>query len=151
MTAPTIWIDADAAPGPVREIVFRASERKGVAVVLVANRPQRVPKSALVTCVTVAAGMDVADDHIVAHVTPGDLVITADVPLAAEAVDKGATVLDPRGEQLDAANVQQRLRMRDFMTDLRAGGVMTGGPPPYGQRERQRFANALDRWLARNA
>ncbi|MBL8618216.1 MAG: YaiI/YqxD family protein [Deltaproteobacteria bacterium] len=147
--APTIWVDADAAPGAVREVLFRAAERRQVRVLLVANRPQRFPKSKWIGSVEVAAGMDVADDHIAARCGPGDLVITADVPLAAACVAQGALVIDPRGEQLDERNVKQRLAVRDLMTEVRASGIETGGPPPYDKAALQRFANALDRNLTR--
>lgn len=147
--APMIWVDADAAPGAVREVLFRAAERRQVRVMLVANRPQRFPKSKWIGSVEVAAGMDVADDHIAAGCGPSDLVITADVPLAAACVAKGALVIDPRGEQLDERNVKQRLAVRDLMTEMRASGVDTGGPPPYDKAALQRFANALDRNLTR--
>ncbi len=143
----TLWIDADAAPRPVKDIVFRAAERRKVDVVVVANRPQQVPRSVRVRFVLVGQGMDVADDHIAAGCAPGDLVITADIPLAALVVAKGVDVLDPRGELLNEANVRQRLSMRDFLEEVRASGQVTGGPPPFDDRAKQRFANALDRWL----
>jgi uncharacterized protein YaiI (UPF0178 family) len=148
MTAPLcIWIDADAAPRPVKEVVFRAAERLGLAVVLVANSAQHLPRSPLISQVVVGRGLDVADDHIVEHCAPGDLVITADIPLAAQLVEKGALVLQPRGEPLDADNVRQRLAVRDLMEELRAGGLAGGGPPPFGAQDKARFANALDRML----
>ena len=147
---PTIWIDADAAPRACKDIVFRASERTGMAVVLVANQDQHTPKAQQIRAVRVGAGFDVADDYIVEHCEGGDLVITADIPLAAQVIEKGALVVDPRGEELTESNVRQRLAMRDFMDSLRGGGVMTGGPPPFGPKDKQRFANSLDRWLARH-
>lgn len=144
---PTLWVDADAAPRAVKEVIFRASERLELRVVLVANSAQHVPRSKLITQVVVGKGMDVADDHIVEHCAAGDVVITADIPLAAQLVDKGAHVLQPRGEPLDASNVRQRLAMRDFMEEMRAGGLAGGGPPPYSPQDKARFANALDRLL----
>lgn len=114
---------------------------------LVANRLQKVPRSKWVRAVKVGAGFDVADDWIVDNVNPGDLVITNDIPLAAQAIDKGATILRPRGQELDERNVRQKLAMRDLMDELRGAGVMTGGPPPYSPRDKQQFANAIDRWL----
>lgn len=144
-----VWVDADAAPKAVREVLYRAAERRQVRVVLVANRPQVFPRSRYISSVQVSAGMDVADDHIVASCEPGDLVVTADVPLAAEAVEKGAVVIDPRGELLDVRNVKQRLAIRDMLTEARASGVETGGPPPYSKTDLQRFSNALDRQLTK--
>jgi uncharacterized protein YaiI (UPF0178 family) len=146
---PTVWIDADAAPGACKEVAFRAADRRKVMVVLVANRAQRIPRSAFLRFVQVSAGADVADDHIAASCEAGDLVVTADIPLAARAVERGAIVVTPTGEELTADNVRQRLSVRDFLDDLRGGGVMTGGPPPYGDKDKQRFANALDRWLTK--
>jgi uncharacterized protein len=146
-TAPTIWIDADAAPRAVKEIVFRTSERLDLAVVLVANSALALPRSSRIRQVVVGRGFDVADDYIVEHCVEGDLVITADIPLAAQVVEKGAMVLKPRGEELDASNVRQRLAMRDFMEEMRASGLAGGGPPPFGKQDRARFANALDRML----
>lgn len=143
-----IWIDADGAPVAMREIVFKAAIRLQVPVVLVANRWQQTPPSRLIRAVVVGQGMDVADDYIVAHCEPGDIVISADIPLAAEAVEKGAIVLQHRGEVLDADNVRQRLAMRDFMEEMRATGTMGGGPPAYDVKARQAFANSLDRLLA---
>ncbi|RME21259.1 MAG: YaiI/YqxD family protein [Deltaproteobacteria bacterium] len=146
----TIWIDADGIPGAVKEIVFRAARRLRLPVVLVANRWQQIPPGhPTVRQVVVGKGLDVADDAIVERCKAGDIVITGDVPLAAQVVDKGAVVLQHRGELLDASNVRQRLAMRDFMEELRAGGTMTGGPPPFGRADRQSFADALDRLLTR--
>ena len=150
LTGPTIWIDGDAAPKACKEIVYKASRRTKRRVVLVANRAQVVPRMPTVRFVQVGGGMDVADDYIAEHCQPGDLVLTADIPLAARVIEAGGTVLRFRGEPLTEANVRQRLNMRDFMDELRGEGVMTGGPPPYGPKEKQRFANALDRWLSRN-
>ena len=143
-----IWVDADACPSPVKDILFRAAERKQLPLTLVANQAVATPPSRWIKSVRVGAGFDVADNYIVQHAAPGDLVITADIPLAAEAVAQGCTAINPRGEQYTAENIRERLNMRDFMDTLRASGVNTGGPAPFGQRERQAFANALDRLLA---
>ncbi|MDP6935223.1 MAG: YaiI/YqxD family protein [Myxococcota bacterium] len=148
--SPTIWIDGDGAPRACKEIIFKASGRTGVPVVLVANRGQLMPRMNTVRFVQVRDGLDVADDHIAEHCQPGDLVITSDIPLAARVIEAGGTVIQFRGEALTETNVRQRLAMRDFMDDLRGGGVLTGGPPAYGPKDKQRFANALDSWLARN-
>ena len=146
---PRIYVDADAAPRACKEVLFRAAQRRGVEVILVANRWQQIPRSARIRFVQVEHGLDVADDYIVEHCVAGDLVITNDIPLADQVVTKGGRVIRPRGEELDAANIKQRLAVRDLMDDLRGGGVHSGGPPPYGDREKQRFANALDRWISR--
>ncbi|MEL6343197.1 MAG: YaiI/YqxD family protein [Myxococcota bacterium] len=146
----TIWLDGDAAPRAVKEIVFRAATRRQVPVVMVANRWQQVPRSTWIKMVVVEGGLDRADEHIVEQLAAGDLVITADIPLAADAVANGATILRFRGEILDKSNVKQRLAVRDLMDDLRGAGVQTRGPAPFGQKDGQRFANALDRWLTRN-
>jgi uncharacterized protein YaiI (UPF0178 family) len=145
----TIWIDADGSPGPVKEMVFKASSRTKVPVMVVANRWQQTPKFKWIQSVVVEGGLDVADDYIADHCAAGDLVITSDIPLAARVVELGATVLRFRGEELTDTNVQQRLQVRDFFDDLRGAGVQTGGPPPYGPKDKQRFANGLDKWLAR--
>ena len=145
-----LWIDADAAPRDVKEIVFRAADRLRVNTVLVAN--QRVPLPpgvATVTAVRIAGGPDVADRHIADNAEPGDVAVTADVPLAAALVARGVIVIDPRGDELTADNVGERLAVRDFMDGLRGAGVETGGPKPYGPRDRQAFAGALDRVLTR--
>ena len=142
-----IWIDGDGTPAAVKEIVFRASTRLAIEVVLVANRWQKTPPSKLITMVQVKSGFDEADEHIVAQCSAGDLVITGDIPLAVEVVEKGGVVLQPRGEFIDADNARQKLAMRDFMEEMREGGLLSGGPPPYGASDRQRFANALDRFL----
>jgi uncharacterized protein YaiI (UPF0178 family) len=143
-----IWVDADACPKPVKEILFRAAERTRTGLTLVANQPIQTPPSRVIRSVRVGAGFDVADNHIAREAEPGDLVITADIPLAAEVVAKGCTALNPRGERYTPENIRERLNLRDFMDTLRASGVDTGGPSAFGQRERQAFANALDRWLA---
>jgi len=146
-TTPTIWIDGDGVPRAAREVVFKASVRTRVQVILVANSFSQVPRATCIRAVKVGAGLDVADDHIAEHCQPGDLVITSDIPLAARVIEAGGTVIRFRGEQLTEANVRQRLQARDFMDELRGSGVMTGGPPPYSPKDKQRFANALDRWL----
>lgn len=144
-----IWIDADACPKPVKEIVFRAAVRTATNVILVANQPLSVPPSSLIRAIQVSSGFDVADNYIVANATNGDLLITADIPLAADAVSKGLVVVNPRGEEYTPDNVRQRLNMRDFMEALRSSGINAGGPAPYSPQDRQSFANALDRLLAR--
>lgn len=144
-----IWVDADACPVPIREILYRAADRRGVTTTLVANQPLRTPGSRYIRSLQVAPGFDAADHEIVRRCAAGDLVITSDIPLASEVIDKGGQALSPRGERFDAETVRERLNMRDFMDTLRSSGVQTGGPPPLGQRERQAFANELDRWLTR--
>ncbi|MFZ5586552.1 MAG: YaiI/YqxD family protein [Thermodesulfobacteriota bacterium] len=148
-TAPRIWIDADGCPRPVKEVVFRASQRLKVPVVMVADRMLGRPGSVLVTTVVVPRDMDSADKHIAEKLDPGDLVITADLPLAAAVVERGATAVNPRGELYTAENVRERLSMRDFMMGLRETGEIMGGPAPYGKKDKERFAAALDRWLTR--
>lgn len=145
----TLWVDADACPNVIKDILFRAAERAKIRVVLVANQYIRVPNSAYISTLQVASGFDVADNEIVRRVEPGDLVITADIPLAAEVIDKKAVALNPRGELYSTENVRARLNMRDFLDTLRASGVQSGGPAPLTQTERQAFANQLDRYLAR--
>jgi len=147
--AVTLWVDADACPGAIREILYRAAQRVQLPLVLVANNPPRVPPSPWISTRQVAAGYDEADKYIAAQAAAGDLVITADIPLAAELIGKGVVVLSPRGEAFTRDNVRQRLNMRDFMETLRASGEQGGGPPPLGERDKQAFANALDRFLAR--
>jgi hypothetical protein len=146
-----IWVDADACPNVVKEILFRAAEREQILVTLLANQPVAVPRGQYVRVLQVAKGFDVADDEIVRRCEPGDLVITADIPLAAEVIAKGGTALNPRGELYTKENVKARLNMRDFMDTMRASGVHSGGPPALNQRDRQAFANALDRFIARSA
>ena len=145
-----IWVDADACPVVIKEILFRAAERVKVTVTLVANQPVRVPPSRFVRMLQVGSGFDVADQEIVRRVEPGDLVITADIPLAAEVIAKGGHALNPRGEMYDAETIRSRLDMRNFMETLRASGVDTGGPAALHPRDRQAFANQLDRFLHRN-
>ncbi|MEZ5530194.1 MAG: YaiI/YqxD family protein [Porticoccaceae bacterium] len=142
-----IWVDADACPNPIKEILFRAAQRCQVPLTLVANHVIRVPPSPLIKARQVESGFDVADNFIVQQLSPGDIVITGDIPLAAEAVAKGALVISPRGEQFTTANVKQRLAMRNLMEELRSTGEVRGGPASMGSTERQQFANALDRLL----
>lgn len=144
-----IWVDADACPGVIKEILFRAAERTRVELTLVANRVVRVPPSPVIRAVQVSAGFDAADHEIATRVAPGDLVVTADIPLAAEVIEAGAQALNPRGELYTAQSIGERLNMRDFMETLRASGVDTGGTPALSQRDRQAFANRLDQILAR--
>ena len=143
-----IWVDADACPKVIKEILFRAADRVGMTLTLVANQPVHTPRSRNIRSIKVAAGFDVADNHIVQQAEPGDLVITADIPLAAEVIAKGCLALDPRGELYTEENVRQRLNMRDFMDTLRSSGVDTGGPASLSQTDRRAFANQLDRLLA---
>ena len=144
-----IWIDADACPVVIRDILFRAAQRTGVQLTLVANQYLRVPPVANISMIQVAQGFDVADNEIVKRVGEGDLVITSDIPLAAEVIDKGAHALSPRGELYSTDNIRARLNMRDFMDTLRSSGVDTGGPPTLNQADRQAFANHLDTFLTR--
>ena len=146
-----IWVDADACPVAIREILFRAAERTGVKLTLVANQPVRVPASPLIECVQVDPGFDVADNEIVKRAGSGDLVITADIPLAAEVMGNGVHALSPRGELYSTDTIRQRLNMRDFMDTLRASGIHTGAPPALSKRDRQAFANHLDTMLTRYA
>jgi len=145
-----IWVDADACPQVIKEILFRAAERAQVLTTLVANTPLRTPPSPFIRSVRVAQGFNVADHRIVQQVQPGDLVITADIPLAAEVIARGAQALDPRGEMYSEDNVRERLAMRNLMQELRSTGALIGGPAPLGQSDRQLFANHLDRFVARH-
>ena len=147
MSAPQIWVDADACPVVIKNILFKAAERTGIGLTLVANQPLSVPRAANIRALQVASGYDVADNEIVRRVVSGDLVITADIPLAAEVMAKGAGALNPRGELYSPETIGARLNMRDFMDTMRASGVHTGGPSALGSQEKQAFANALDRWL----
>ena len=142
-----IWIDADACPQAIREIVFRASKRLSLPVIFVANRAVAPHRSALITSVQVGKGLDAADAHIAEAVVPGDIVVTADIPLAAKVVGKGAAAIDPRGDVFSQENIGERLALRDLLQGLRAGGMVTGGPAPFSNSDRQRFANAFDRLL----
>jgi len=147
--APQIWVDGDACPGVIKEILFRAAERTKVHVTLVANQWLRVPASRYIRSLQVQGGFDVADSEIVERVQAGDLVVTQDIPLAARVLDKGAVALNPRGERYTRDNIAQRLSMRNFMEELRGAGIQTGGPAAFHARDRQAFASELDRWLAR--
>ena len=142
-----IWVDADACPNVIKDILFRAAERAQISLTLVANQPLRVPPSRFIRTLRVAQGFDVADNEIVRLCEPGDLVITADIPLAAEVLAKGGAALNPRGERYTPDTIRERLNMRDFMDTLRASGIQTGGPNALNQRDRQQFANELDKWL----
>ena len=144
-----IWIDGDACPVVIKEILFRAAERAQIELILVANQPIRVPKSKVISFLQVSAGFDVADNEIARRSEAGDLIITNDIPLASDVIAKGATALSPRGELFTESNIQARLTMRDFMDTLRSSGVDTGGPPPLNQADRQEFANHLDRIITR--
>ena len=147
----TIWVDADACPSVIKDILYRAAQRASLQVTLVANRSLQVPRSPWISMVQVPHGFDVADNHIVEVTIPGDLVITADIPLAAAVVGKGACALNPRGELYTEENVQGLLDMRNFMDSLRSSGVETGGPPALSNSDRQTFAAQLDRWIARTS
>jgi uncharacterized protein YaiI (UPF0178 family) len=146
-----IWIDADACPVVIKDILFRAAERTGTQLTLVANQPVSVPRSRLIKSIQVASGYDAADNEIVKRVSSGDLVITSDIPLAAEIIDKKAIALSPRGELYTADNIKNRLTMRDFMDTLRSSGIDTGGPPPLTQADRKTFADQLDKFLGRRS
>ena len=146
-----IWVDADACPGVARDILFRAAQRTGVELTLVANQALNTPAAKNITALQVPRGFDVADDEIVKRMSSGDLVITSDIPLAAEAIEKGGFALSPRGEMLTSENVRARLNMRDFLDTMRSSGVDTGGgPAAYSQRDKQTFANELDRFLTKH-
>ena len=144
-----IWVDADACPGVIREILFRAAERTGTALTLVANQTIATPPSRLIRSLRVAPGFDVADNEIVRRLSAGDLVITGDIPLAAEVVAAGGPALTPRGERFPPENIRARLNMRDFLDTLRSSGIDTGGPPSFSQQDRKAFADQLDRILSR--
>lgn len=144
-----IWVDADACPGVIKDILFRAARRTKTHTTLIANHAIKVPPSPYLKFLQVASGFDVADNEIVARVETKDLVITADIPLANDVIEKGAVALSPRGELLTTDNIKARLNMRDFLSTMRASGVDTGGPPPLSQNDRQAFANCLDRLLAK--
>lgn len=146
----TIWVDADACPVAAKEILFRAAVRTETLLVLVANQYLRVPPSPFIKTIQVISGFDVADNEIVQKAQVGDLVVTADIPLAAEVVAKQCVALNPRGELYTKENIRSRLNMRDFMETLRSSGIQTGGSPSYDQTDRQKFANQLDTYLAKN-
>ena len=145
-----IWVDADACPVVIKQIIFRAAERTQTTTTLVANHFMKIPPSKVIHFLRVGSGFDVADDHIVSCCNQKDLVITADIPLAAEVIEKGCLALNPRGELYTSSNIKQRLNMRDFMDTLRSSGIETGGAPPISQSDRQSFANELDKWLQQN-
>ncbi|WP_028081633.1 YaiI/YqxD family protein [Solimonas soli] len=144
-----IWVDADACPKVIKEILFRAAQRKQLELLLVANAPLAVPRLPYIRSVVVARGLDVADQHITEWAQPGDLVVTADIPLAAAVVAKGIVAINPRGQRYDRDNVRQQLGLRNFMADLRGAGVETGGPPAFHARDQQAFANQLEQQLLR--
>ncbi len=144
-----IWVDADACPTVIKDILYRAAERVERPLTLVANQPLQTPASRFIKSIQVSAGFDVADDYIVQQVETGDLVITADIPLAAEVIEKGGHALNPRGEFYSPENIRQRLAMRDFMETMRGSGVHTGGPAALNQKDRMNFANQLDSFLAK--
>jgi uncharacterized protein YaiI (UPF0178 family) len=146
-----IWVDADACPNAIKDILFRAAERARLPVTLVANQWIRTPPSRYIQSIQVGAGLDVADSEIVRRVGPLGLVVTADIPLAALVLEKSALALNPRGELYTADTITQRLSMRNFMDELRGAGIHTGGPPTLHARDRQAFANQLDRWIAQRA
>jgi hypothetical protein len=146
-----IYVDADACPTVIKDILYRVSQRTGIEVILVANQSLSIPRIPTVRSIQVSQGFDVADNHIVELVQANDLVITADIPLAAEVIDKGGKALNPRGELYTKTNIKARLNIRDFMDSMRNSGVQVGGgPPPLTQRDRMEFANALDRYIAQS-
>ena len=144
-----IWVDADACPGVIKEILFRAADRAQISLTLVANKLLKTPPSRFIKAIQVPAGFDVADNKIAEQVQYGDLVITADIPLAADVIERGGHALNPRGEFYTRDNIQEFLSMRNFMDELRGSGVNTGGPSSFAQSDRQAFANQLDRFLAK--
>lgn len=146
-----IWVDADACPGPIKDILYRAAERAQLPLTLVANQPLRTPPSKFVRALQVPRGFDVADNEIARRVSAGDLVITADVPLAADVIARGGHALNPRGELYTPDTIRERLAMRDLLDELRGSGVQTAGPAPLDHGDRKRFADQLDRFLSRQA
>jgi uncharacterized protein YaiI (UPF0178 family) len=142
-------VDADACPGEIKEMLFRAAKRRQIKVTLVANQSMRIPASEFIDSIVVGVGMNIADRRIVELVAPGDLVITADIPLAGDVVERKGVALNPRGELYTSENVGERLAMRNLVDELRGGGLVTGGPSNFGPRDKQAFANQLDRWLAK--
>jgi uncharacterized protein YaiI (UPF0178 family) len=145
-----IWVDADACPNVIKDILFRAAQRVQISTILVANQLIKTPPSRYISKVQVRAGFDEADKYIAEAIEQGDLVITADIPLASQVIDKGGHALNPRGELYSRDNIRQRLSLRNFMEELRSSGVNTGGPPSLSQSDRQAFANELDRFLTRS-
>ncbi|MBV1951678.1 MAG: YaiI/YqxD family protein [Cycloclasticus sp.] len=148
MALTTIWVDADACPIVIKDILFRAAERTETQTTLVANQAIRIPPSRYISFLRVTQGFDVADNEIVKRLQAGDLVITADIPLAADVIEKGGLALNPRGELYTQENIKERLTMRDFMETMRSSGIQTGGPPPLNKSDRQAFANQLDKLLS---
>jgi Uncharacterized protein conserved in bacteria len=146
----TIWVDADACPVAIKEILYRAAERKQIPLILVANQSLRTPPSKVIRSVRVSQGFDEADDYLVQYAEAGDLVISADIPLASRLLENKVAVLTPRGEPMTRENIGERLAIRDFMDTMRGSGIQTGGPAPLNASDRQKFANSLDRWLAQN-
>ena len=146
---PKIWVDADACPVVIKDVLIKAARRTKVELTFVANRYIQTPPDSNIQCLQVSKGFDVADNEIVKRVQQDDLVITSDIPLASEVIDKKAFAINPRGEQYDASTIRSKLNMRDFMDTMRASGVHTGGPPPLGQKEKQKFANHLDQYLTK--
>ncbi|MCK4864185.1 MAG: YaiI/YqxD family protein [Gammaproteobacteria bacterium] len=145
-----IWVDADACPKVIKEILYRIAERAKIHVILVANQSLVIPPSAFIKSIRVSAGFDVADNYIVQEIEKGDLIITADIPLAAEVIEKGGHALNPRGELYSTETIKQKLVMRDLMDELRGTGeIIGGGPPPLNQRDRREFANQLDKFVAK--
>ena len=144
-----IWVDADACPNVIKDILYRAANRSKIALILVANQPLQTPPSPLIKTIQVSAGFDVADNYIALHAEAGDIVITADIPLAADIVAKGAHGINPRGTLYTEQNIKQTLTMRNFMEEMRSTGQVSGGPPPMDSRDKQAFANTLDRLLAK--
>ena len=145
-----VWVDADACPGEIKELLYRAAMRRKIKVTLVANQQMRTPKSEYIDSIVVQAGMNVADQRILELVQSGDLVITSDIPLAADVVKKEGQALNPRGELYTDDNIGERLAVRNVLDELRAGGQITGGPPNFSAKDKQAFANQLDRWLTTN-
>jgi uncharacterized protein YaiI (UPF0178 family) len=145
-----IWVDADACPGVIKEILFRAAERTGIPLTLVANHQMKVPRGQNISFILVPPGFDVADNEIVRNLRPGDLVITADIPLAAEVISNHGQALNPRGELYTPENIRERLNMRDFFDTLRAVGIESGGPAAFSKKDRQYFAGQLDKLLAQH-
>ena len=145
-----IYVDADACPKPIKKILFRLANRTGISVVFVANRPITTPRLANIKTIEVGPGIDKADDYILERISPSDLIITADIPLAAEAIAKGASALDPRGELYTAENVRERLNIRDFMSTMRASGMYSSGGASFSQSNQINFSNAIDRYVAQN-
>ena len=144
-----IWVDADACPVVIKEVLYKAAERTQIQLILVANSSFRIPRSSLIHFIQVRKGLDIADNKIAQQVEPNDLVITADIPLAARVVEKGGLALNPRGEVYTEDNIRERLSTRDFLDQLRSSGIETGGPPAFNARDKQTFANKLDQILAK--